>query len=312
MSWINDMQRLRWAILFFVSFCGWIKTNPTLNAVVHLDVSHACALGFTQGITEFLPVSSTGHMILVNELFLKSSTDYLGKPLNSTQIALNHYMVCIQLGTIWVLLLFYRREIKKMFAGLMGKNNAGLRLAFHVAVAFVPVGLLGFIGGDWIQTHLYNRSCVLAAVLVGGMLIFFVENYRKHQQIRWTLDNMPTKVALGIGLFQLIALWPGFSRSLATIIGGVVLGMSLVQSVHFSFLLGLLTSAVATGYKFLKSGSEMLQHLDVISMLMGVMIAFAVGMITIHAFLGYLKKNGLSLFGYYRLGLAVIFTIFAK
>ncbi|MDR0755978.1 MAG: undecaprenyl-diphosphate phosphatase [Puniceicoccales bacterium] len=289
-----------------------MKVNPVLNAAVHLDVGHACALGFTQGITEFLPVSSTGHMILVNELFLKSSTDYLGKVLNNTQIALNHYMVCIQLGTLWVLLLFYRREIKKMLAGLMGKNNEGLRLAFHLAIAFVPVGLLGFMGGDWIQTHLYNRSCVLAAVFVGGIFIFFVENYRKRQQVRWTLDNMPTRVALGIGLFQLIALWPGFSRSLATIVGGVMLGMSLVQSIHFSFLLGLLTSTVATGYKLLKSGSEMLQQLDVASMLMGTLVAFVVGMVTIHAFFGYLKKNGLRIFGYYRLGLAVIFTIFAK
>ncbi|MDR0647287.1 MAG: undecaprenyl-diphosphate phosphatase [Puniceicoccales bacterium] len=309
MSWINDM---RWVILLFMSFYGWVNANPMLNATVHLDVGHACALGLTQGITEFLPVSSTGHMILVNELFLKSGTDYLGKVLNSTQIALNHYMVCIQLGTIWVLILFYRREIKKMLAGLTGKNSEGLRLALHMVVAFIPVGLLGFVGGDWIQTHLYNRSCVLAAVFTGGIFIFFVENYRKRRQVRWTLDNMPLKVALGIGLFQLIALWPGFSRSLATIVGGIMLGMSLVQSIHFSFLLGLLTSTIATGYKFLKNGSEMLQSLDAVSMLMGIMVAFAVGLVTIHAFFGYLKKNGLGIFGYYRLGLAVIFTIFAK
>ncbi|MDR1254460.1 MAG: undecaprenyl-diphosphate phosphatase [Puniceicoccales bacterium] len=302
------MRKFRWVILFFIGFWGCVK----VNAAAPLDIGHACALGLTQGITEFLPVSSTGHMILVNELFLKSGTDYLGKVLNSTQLALNHYMVCIQLGTLGVLLLFYRREIRKMLAGLMGKNNEGLRLAFHVAIAFVPVGLLGFIGGDWIQMHLYNRSCVLAAVFVGGIFIFFVENYRKRQQVRWTLDNMPIRVALGIGLFQLMALWPGFSRSLATIVGGVVLGMSLVQSIHFSFLLGLLTSTVATGYKFLKSGSEMLQQLDVVSMLTGIVVAFVVGMVTIHAFFGYLKKKGLGIFGYYRLGLTVIFTIFAK
>ena len=124
------------------------------------------------------------------------------------------------------------------------------------------------------------------------------------------LYAMSWTMALTIGLFQMVALWPGFSRSLATIMGGVCVGLGLIQAIRFSFLLGLLTSLVATGYKFLKNGSEIFMLMDGSTCFLGILVAFLIGTSTIYSFFKYLEKNGLSIFGYYRIFIGILLLVF--
>lgn len=299
------------------------NANSQLPLSSSFALSHAIALGITQGITEFLPVSSTGHMILVNGYFLNKlpvqAYEKTSTPTRHSirvERALKNYMVCIQLGTIFTLVFFYRKEILRMLHGLFGKDKQGFLLLKNLVLAFFPVGVLGFLFGNWIHEHLYSHTMVVLALVLGALAIFCVEArcLRKKSPMEnvSSLFGLSTWTALGIGLFQVLALWPGLSRSLVTILGGVLLGLSLLQAIHFSFLLGLLTSGVATTYKLLTAGSEMLNTLSGSSMALGIGMAFIFGLATIHAFLGYLKTHGLRLFAYYRMVLALLFVILAN
>ena len=152
----------------------------------------------------------------------------------------------------------------------------------------------------------------MAAILVGGFFVFWLESYRKRQVEQKTIHQLSWQSALGIGLFQCIALWPGFSRSLATIGGGILCKLSLLQAIQFSFLLDLLTSLVATAYKLLKHGSEIFQTFDPSNVCLGIAMAFGVGLLTINLFIKYLEHHGLKIFGYYRILLALIFIFLIK
>lgn len=270
-----------------------------------LSKEQAIALGVVQGATEFLPVSSTGHMILVNEIFFKDTYQAEQKA------QVDNYMVCIQLGTILTLLLFYRKYVLRIFKGWLGRDKLGFRLGLNVGVAFIPAGLLGFFCDGFIQENFYTRNFIATALWVGGLMILLLEIYRKHHPARMDdVYQLTVHSAFIIGLFQIIALWPGFSRSLATIMGGIIVGFNLVQAINFSFLLGLLTSSIASGYKFLKGGTDFLNAIPWDTGLLGVLVAFMVGMSTIAVFLRYIKGNGLKIFGWYRIFIGILLSIF--
>ena len=282
------------------------------NETWQLSKMHAFALGVTQGVTEFLPVSSTGHMILVNDYFFKPSEQV--NNLSDADTALKNYMICIQLGTIIALLLFYKKELLEIVKDSISFGGRGMKLGTNLIIAFIPTGAVGFLFGDLIQEKLYNRTMVVLAILFGGILIFFVEKSRKKhlkQKTSGTIFEISALSAFAIGLFQIVALWPGFSRSLSTIIGGICVGLTMMQAVNFSFLLGLLTTGVATVYKFLKSGNEMLSVLDVTSASIGILSAFVFGLATVYFFIKFLKGNGLMIFGIYRVVLAFILLALA-
>lgn len=270
-----------------------------------ISKSHAATLGVFQGITEFLPVSSTGHMILVNDCFFKSTENI------QVQNSVENYMVCIQLGTILTLLLFYRKDVFRILNGwFLRKDQAGFNLGLNVGVAFIPAGLLGFILDGFIQEHFYNKSFIALSLLVGGGVILWLERLRQKKSGALNdIYKLPLRTAVIIGLFQTIALWPGFSRSLATIMGGIIVGLTLTQAIKFSFLLGLLTSSVATLYKLLKHGSEIFQSIPIDTYLLGIAVAFIVGISTISLFLRFLQKNGLKIFGYYRILIGLLLSI---
>ena len=204
----------------------------------------------------------------------------------------------------------YRKDILRIIRGVLGKDTIGFKLGWNVCLAFIPAGLAGFFLDDYIQ-NFYNRTCVANALIVGGISLLVMEYFRSYsrQKVK-DLYAMSWMAALGIGLFQMIALWPGFSRSLATIMGGICVGLNLVQAIHFSFLLGLLTSLVATGYKFLKNGSEIFMLMDSSTCFLGILVAFLVGISTIYYFFKYLEKNGLNIFGYYRIFVGVLLFVF--
>lgn len=288
----------------FLTFFGLL-----LSSVIYGDEAltkeQAAVLGVIQGITEFLPVSSTGHMVLANEILFKDSYVVAHKA------HVDNYMICIQIGTLLTLLLFYRKYVLRILKGWMGKDKLGFRLGLNVGIAFIPAGLLGFFCDGYIQEYFYAQNFIATSLWIGGIAIFLVEFYRKHHPARMDdVYQLTLRSALIIGLFQVIALWPGFSRSLATIIGGIIVGFNLVQAINFSFLLGLLTSSVASGYKFLKSGTTLLDAIPWDTCLLGISIAFIVGISTIGIFLRYIKGNGLKIFGWYRILIGILLSIF--
>lgn len=290
-------MRLLFLFLFGLSF--------SLHGDEVLTKQQAVTLGAIQGVTEFLPVSSTGHMILVNEIFFKDTYK------SDQKTYIDNYMVCIQIGTILTLLLFYRKHILRILKGWIGKDKLGFRLGLNVGIAFIPAGLLGFFCDGFIQKFFFTRDFVVASLIIGGIMIFLLEFYRKKCPARMDdIYQLTSRSAWIIGLFQVIALWPGFSRSLATIIGGIIVGFNLVQAINFSFLLGLLTSSVASCYKLLTGGADFFETISLNACLLGICVAFVVGSSTIAIFLRYIKKNGLKFFGWYRIFIGILLSIF--
>ena len=294
--------------LFFLFFCLFAKSFLFADSnSVKITTSQTITLGAIQGITEFLPVSSTGHMILANEKIFSVSQNE-----NTRKKAIDSYMVCIQLGTILTLLLFYRKQICRIFWGCLGKDRIGFKLGFNVGIAFIPAGLIGFLLDGFIQAYFYNSLWISIALIAGGFVILNLKKINRNRCACKDIYDLSLRSAWVIGLFQVIALWPGFSRSLATILGGIWIGFSLIQAVHFSFLLGLLTSTVATLYKFLKHSDVLLQYIDGTSAWLGIGIAFILGMLTIKIFFKFLQKHDLTMFGYYRIFIGIILLLCLK
>ncbi len=285
-------------------FCGFLISSGIYGGEV-LTKKQATVLGVIQGATEFLPVSSTGHMVLANELLFKDSYT------TEQKVHIDNFMICIQIGTILTLLLFYRKHVGRILKGWMGHDKLGFRLGLNVGIAFIPAGLLGFFCDGYIQEYFYTQNFIASSLGIGGIAIFLLEFYRKNHPARMDdVYQLTPRSALIIGLFQMIALWPGFSRSLATIMGGIMVGFNLVQAINFSFLLGLLTSSVASGYKFLKGGTTFLDAISWNTCLLGISVAFVVGISTISLFLRYIKGNGLKIFGWYRILIGTLLSIF--
>ena len=295
------MKYLACFFLFFSIATRMYAAKTDTEPTEKIPVSQAVTLGIIQGITEFLPVSSTGHMIIANECFFHAS-----RQSKSLQAALNNYMVCINFGTLLVLLLFFRKDIRRILNGLCGKDTKGFRLAFNLGIAFIPAGILGLLTDKTLE-RFYTPTCVATGLMLGSIGIFLIENFRKtHQPCCDDLYNLSVAKALFVGLLQTVALWPGFSRLLATVIGGVCIGLTLTQALRFSFLLGLLTTALATSYKFLKHGDVLLRATDGVTAWVGIGVSFIVGMAVISLLFRFLKNNGLRIFGWYRLALGTL------
>lgn len=295
------MRCLACFLLFFSIFPYTYADETNEAHTEKIPLSQAVTLGVIQGITEFLPVSSTGHMIIANECFFHTS-----KQSKTLQAALNNYMVCINLGTLLVLLLFFRKDIRRIVNGLCGKDTKGFKLAFNLGIAFIPAGVLGLLTDKTLE-RFYTPTCVATGLILGSVCIFLTENFRKtHQSCCDDLYDLSVAKALFVGLLQTVALWPGFSRLLSTVLGGIWVGLTLTQALRFSFLLGLLTIALATSYKFLKHGDILLRATDGGTVIIGIAVAFIVDMAVISLLFRFLKNNGLRIFGWYRLALGAL------
>src|SRR5206468_5181802 len=191
----------------------------------------AVVLGLVEGITEYLPVSSTGHLILTSSLLRLDRPD--------TQEALDAYLIVVQGGAILAVLWLYWPRVVQMVRGLLGRDAGGMRLAWNVALAFVPAALAGVLLSKAIKAGLFSPGPVLAALAAGGVWMIWLG--RRDGRGEKDLTAMSLRTALGIGLFQTLALWPGTSRSMVTIAGGMLLGLDAVAAAEFSFLLGLPT-----------------------------------------------------------------------
>jgi undecaprenyl-diphosphatase len=268
-----------------------------------VDNPQALILGLVEGLTEYLPVSSTGHLLLAQRLMgIESST------------ASDAFAICIQAGAIVAVLGLYRARVAQMALGVLGRDNTGRQLLINLVSAFIPAAVLGLLLEKPIKKYLFGGDAwgmwpIVAAWFVGGVAILAVSLARKRRgaspSTGLDLDHLTIKMALIVGFAQCIAMWPGVSRSLITIVGGVLVGLSLPAAVELSFLLGVITLSAATAYDALKHGPEMLETYGIVPLLIGFGAAWLSAVLAVKWMVGYLKSHGMEIFGWYRVVLAI-------
>jgi undecaprenyl-diphosphatase len=262
----------------------------------------AAVLGIVEGLTEYLPVSSTGHLLVVQNLM------GLGGAGEADEEAAKAYAICIQAGAIVAVLGLYWRRVGQAFRGFRG-DRLGRRLQANLLAGFVPAAILGLLFNDLIKQYLFGPWPVVVAWFVGGVVILAVARRRKRRgaapRTGVALDELTWKLALIIGFAQCIAMWPGVSRSLITIVGGVLVGLSLPAAVEFSFLLGVVTLGAATAYDAVKHGPEMAAAYSPASLILGMILALASAAIAVKWMVAYLNKHSMAIFGYYRIAIAI-------
>ncbi len=244
-----------------------------------MSIFEAVVLAIVEGLTEFLPVSSTGHMVLASSTMGIANSDFV-----------KMFTVAIQFGAILsVVVLYWKRFFQT------------LDFYFKLGVAFVPAAVIGFLMNDYIDAMLENALVVAITLLLGGVVLLFVDKWFAKTEISGA-DNVEYKNAFVIGLFQVIAMIPGVSRSAATIIGGLTQKLNRKAAAEFSFFLAVPTMFAATAYKMLKYHKEVgFNTSDAGILLIGNVVAFVVAIIAIKAFIGFLTKYGFKLFGWYRI-----------
>ncbi len=260
----------------------------------------AVILGIVEGLTEYLPVSSTGHLLLAQRA--------MGIPQSA---AADAYAICIQSGAILAVLGLYRHRLKQMTQGLMGKNPRGFAMLVNIIVAFAVTGVLAVLLEKSVKAKLFNLPAITTAWLVGGLAILAVVYLRPRKSQGLLPDSRGIETltlpgALLIGLMQTIAMWPGTSRSLITIFAGLLVGLSVPAAVEFSFLLGVVTLLAATAKDAHEHGPLMLETYSLGVMLLGVVVAAISAAGAVKWMVSYLRQHSLAIFGWYRIALAVI------
>lgn len=266
-----------------------------------MDILIAIILGIVEGITEWLPISSTGHMILVEE-FLHMST---------SEEFMSMFRVVIQLGAIMAVVVLYFNKLNPFAKRKTAKQKQNtLNLWFKIIVACLPAAVLGLLFDDILDKYLYNYVVVALMLIVYGVLFIVIEKRNKKVRPTYTkLSELPINIALGIGLFQVLALIPGTSRSGATILGGLLLGTSRYVATEFTFYLAIPVMFGASALKLIKFGFSY-TFMEVLILLIGCVVAFIVSVIAIKFLLSYIKKNDFKVFGYYRIGLGILVLLY--
>jgi undecaprenyl-diphosphatase len=260
-----------------------------------LRAPDAVLLGLVEGVTEWLPISSTGHLTVTQEL------------LGIDGDAADSYAIAIQAGAILAVLGLYRHRFRSMVDGARGRDPVGRNTLVAIVVACLPAVAAGLVLEDTIKEHLFGSWPVAVAWLVGGLAILAVA--RQRQGIPPTkgapLSALDWQNALIIGVAQTFALWPGVSRSLVTIVAALAVGLSVPAAVEFAFLLGFVTLGGATAYETLSSGQDMVDAYGVAVPLLGLVVAFASALVAMRWMVGYLNRHGLEIFGWYRIAAAL-------
>lgn len=289
---------------------------PAEPAAPHrITMPQALILGTIEGLTEYLPVSSTGHLILAADaLHLGGfATDENGErvrgplgPIMMPNPALNAFNVVIQIGAIFAVLGIYFSRCREMAFGLFGQNKQGLRLLQNILVAFIPSAVTGLFFDDVIERYLFSPLTVAIALAAGGAVMILMTRlyFRKPGHIG-DIHNLTLRSALIIGLFQCLALWPGTSRSMVTILAGLGAGLSMTAAAEFSFLLALPTLGAATLYKTVTQWDALTAAVGLDSLITGIVISTIVAALSVRLLVGHLTKHGLMPFGVYRIALAV-------
>lgn len=258
----------------------------------------ALILGIVEGLTEYLPISSTGHLILTGALL-----ERLGQKSEGS----GSFDIVIQLGAVLAVLVQYRELLGRRLRGLVVKDRLAVDLLVALAAGFVPTAIAGLLFRKAIKAHLFGPLPVAAALVVGGVVMIAVERARSARKTEGLvgLEHVTPKRALLIGVGQCLSLWPGTSRSMCTILAGQLTGLSTATAAEFSFLLALPTLGAATMYEAYKGRHE-LAVAGGANVAIGFVVSFLVAWAVIAGFVKYLQKRGLEPFGYYRIALGIL------
>ncbi len=275
----------------------------------------AAILGLVEGITEYLPVSSTGHLIITSSL--------LGLDGPSTKPAINAFNIVVQGGAILAVVGLYWSRFVQMLRGLLGKDNAGFLLLVNLGIAFLPAAIFGKLLDDWLEAHLFFSGPVVAALFLGGVYMIVIDQRRLGGVARPRptsgergVEDLRPHEALFIGLLQCVAMIPGTSRSMMTITGGYFCRLRPAAAAEFSFLLGVPTLGAACVYKLYKNWSlsrgpegslhpNMFELLGTMPIVIGMVVAALSAAIAVKWLVGFLNRRGLTAFGWYRIVFAI-------
>jgi undecaprenyl-diphosphatase len=261
----------------------------------------ALVLGVVEGLTEYLPVSSTGHLILAAYL------------VHATGAGADAFEIVIQLGAVLAVVVHYRALLAERLRGLFARDPKALRLFAAIAVAFVPTAVVGFLLRKIIKAYLFGPIPVAIALVIGGAMMIGIERVRRAKNVRGAdgLEHVTLGRAFAIGLGQCVSMCPGSSRSMCTIVAGQLTGLSTATAAEFSFLLALPTLGAATLYEGFKSRHELATAIGSANIAIGLVVSFFVAWAVIAGFLAYLKRRGLEPFGWYRIviGVVVLFVL---
>lgn len=264
-----------------------------------VDFNTAVILGIVEGLTEFLPVSSTGHLIIAGHLL-----GFVGDTAAS-------FEVVIQLGAILAVVCLYWRRFARLVPArkhsLIRDRSAldGWSGIWRMALATSPALIVGYVARHTIKVQLFNPEAVTGALAVGGVAILLVERFKTRGSAN-DADHLTSAQALGIGLFQILALWPGTSRAAATILGGMLLGLDRKSAAEISFLIAVPILVAASGYELVKMRDQLAAG-DALGLLVGFLVSFVVALIAIKGFIQFLQHGRLTPFAWYRIIAAPIF-----
>ena len=266
-----------------------------------LEILQVIILGIVEGITEWLPISSTGHMILV-EQFIK---------LNVTDSFMEMFRVVIQLGAIMAVVVLYFNKLNPFSLSKTKEERKDTwELWFKVLVSCIPAGVIGILFDDKIDAMFYNYITVAITLILYGALFIIIENKNKDKKPKYnSLKEITYNIAFIIGLFQVLALIPGTSRSGATIVGALMFGVSRTVVAEYTFFLGIPVMFGASLLKLVKFGFNFTQA-EVIILLVGMLTAFLVSIFAIRFLMNYIKKNDFKAFGWYRIILGIIVLLY--
>lgn len=284
------------------SGAGALTEEQMAQARDEMNVWKAVVLGVVEGVTEYLPISSTGHLVVTQRL-LNIGND------SATKDAADTYAIAIQFGAILAVLILYRERLALMVRGVFGLSQRGRRLVISLLLAFLPAVLVGVTLEKPIKEHLLNPVAVIAAWVVGGIVLLVVAPRISPKRKGISLTGINTKEALIIGAAQVLAMWPGTSRSLVTILAALAVGTTLAAAVEFSFLLGLLTLGAATVYESAKNGSTVIDTYGWTSPIVGVIVAFVAAVAAIRWMVTWLQTRSLAVFGWERIVAAAITVV---
>ena len=288
------------------AFCQDLNSPPTEI----MSLWQAAVLGLVEGITEYLPISSTGHLILVDAfLGFRGNTSLTA----DQQTAIEAFEIVIQSGAIIAVLYAYMGRVKQMLRGLFGHDEDGRKLLINITAAFIPAMCVGYFLHKLIERYLQKEWPTVFALIVGGIVMILFERSKTAKDRRSSgldIGKLTIKASLIIGLLQCVAMWPGTSRSMMTILAGMMVGLSPIAAAEFSFLLGLPTLLAATAFKGLKHGDALLTYIGVDAMLIGILVAAISAFICVKGLIQWLNRFGLAPFGWYRIVLGAFVAWF--
>nr|WP_230977018.1 undecaprenyl-diphosphate phosphatase [Proteiniclasticum sediminis] len=262
----------------------------------------AIIIAIVEGITEFLPVSSTGHMILAGGVIGFPETEFT-----------KMFNVVIQLGAILAIVVLYWSKLWGLVVSFFKGEKKGVNFVIALIVGVIPAAILGFLLEDTIDQYLFKPVPVIIGLFVGAVLLLYVEGrYRKSAKVH-EVENITKLQALKIGFFQCLAMWPGMSRSSSTIMGGWITGLDSKVASEYSFFLAIPVMVGASLVKVVKFqgdvGFQTLGSTEIVSFALGFLVAFLVALICVKGFVSYIQKKPMKVFAYYRIALSIVFTI---